>query len=401
MRSSASSSWSASRAGRRVSSRAIRRSGVRCACARIARTRSSTARSNADCCASNCCRRPSSPMPRPSRRTRLEAARARPGAAMFGNRLRKNFARLEAWAKRQDVACFRVYDADMPEYAFAIDLYGNDERWAYVQEYAAPATVAQDAARGRRDEVLAVLPEVLGLPRGACRAARAPAPARRRAVREGGRGGAIPHGARRALPVPGELHRLPRHRAVPGSPAHAPTHRRTRRRALVPEPVRLHRHRHRARGRRRRHVLDDRGHVAHLPRLGEAQPGAERPRGPAARLRAGRLPRLARAAGRALRRSATGSSSSIRRRCRARSAWSASSTCSATTRVCSSSVARLLEPRRPDRVLEQFPEVQARPGACCRRFEVEDLSPRHAAGGFRAQSAHPRLLFCCNPARPE
>jgi len=33
-----------------------------------------------------------------------------------------------------------------------------------VQEYAAPATVAQDAARGRRDEALAVLPEVLGLP---------------------------------------------------------------------------------------------------------------------------------------------------------------------------------------------------------------------------------------------
>jgi 23S rRNA (guanine2445-N2)-methyltransferase / 23S rRNA (guanine2069-N7)-methyltransferase len=99
-----------------------------------------------------------------ARRNRLEAAHSRPGAAMFGNRLRKNLARLQAWAKRADVACFRVYDADMPEYAFAIDLYGNDQRWAYVQEYAAPATVAQDAARGRRDEVLAVLPEILGLP---------------------------------------------------------------------------------------------------------------------------------------------------------------------------------------------------------------------------------------------
>ena len=104
------------------------------------------------------------PDPETARRDRLEAARARPGAAMFGNRLRKNFARLEAWARRSDVACFRVYDADMPEYAFAIDLYGNDQRWAYVQEYAAPATVNRDAARGRRDEVLAVLPEVLGLP---------------------------------------------------------------------------------------------------------------------------------------------------------------------------------------------------------------------------------------------
>ena len=104
------------------------------------------------------------PDPETARRERLEAARARPGAEMFANRLRKNLARLETWAKREDVACFRVYDADMPEYAFAIDLYGNDERWGCVQEYAAPATVAQDAARGRRDEALAVLPEVLGLP---------------------------------------------------------------------------------------------------------------------------------------------------------------------------------------------------------------------------------------------
>ncbi len=104
------------------------------------------------------------PDPATVRSHRLEAARARPGAVMFGNRLRKNLTRLESWAKRAEVACFRVYDADMPEYAFAIDLYGNDGRWAYVQEYAAPATVGQDAARGRRDEVLAVLPEILGLP---------------------------------------------------------------------------------------------------------------------------------------------------------------------------------------------------------------------------------------------
>jgi 23S rRNA (guanine2445-N2)-methyltransferase / 23S rRNA (guanine2069-N7)-methyltransferase len=79
--------------------------------------------------------------------------------------VRKNLARLEAWARREDEACFRVYDADMPEYAFAVDLYGNGERWACVQEYAAPASVAQEGARARRDEALSVLPEVLGLPR--------------------------------------------------------------------------------------------------------------------------------------------------------------------------------------------------------------------------------------------
>lgn len=103
------------------------------------------------------------PDPEVVRAERRAAARTRPGAVMFGNRLRKNLARLEAWARREQVACFRVYDADMPEYAFAIDLYGNEERWAYVQEYAAPATVAEEAARVRRDEVLAVLPGILGL----------------------------------------------------------------------------------------------------------------------------------------------------------------------------------------------------------------------------------------------
>ncbi len=98
------------------------------------------------------------------RQVRLAAARARPGAAMFANRLRKNLTRLASWARREDVSCYRLYDADMPEYAFAIDLYGNGVRHACVQEYAAPATVAAEAARARREEALSVLPELLELP---------------------------------------------------------------------------------------------------------------------------------------------------------------------------------------------------------------------------------------------
>jgi 23S rRNA (guanine2069-N7)-methyltransferase / 23S rRNA (guanine2445-N2)-methyltransferase len=98
------------------------------------------------------------------------AARARPGSAMFANRLRKNLATLGAWARKEQVACYRVYDADMPEYAFSIDLYQarvaetGDRRWVYVQEYAPPATVERDKARGRREEAFAAIPEVLGVP---------------------------------------------------------------------------------------------------------------------------------------------------------------------------------------------------------------------------------------------
>ena len=88
----------------------------------------------------------------------------RPGAQMFANRLRKNLKLLEPWAEREQIECFRVYDADMPEYAFAIDLYGRESRHVYVQEYAPPKTVNVESARERRREVLSVLPETLAVP---------------------------------------------------------------------------------------------------------------------------------------------------------------------------------------------------------------------------------------------
>jgi 23S rRNA (guanine2445-N2)-methyltransferase / 23S rRNA (guanine2069-N7)-methyltransferase len=92
--------------------------------------------------------------------------RERPGAQMFANRLRKNIKSAQDWARREDVDCFRIYDADMPEYAFAIDQYGDGEanRWAVVQEYAPPKTIEPQAARQRRTEALAVIRHELGIP---------------------------------------------------------------------------------------------------------------------------------------------------------------------------------------------------------------------------------------------
>ena len=46
-----------------------------------------------------------------------------PGSKMFGNRVAKNLKQLKSWAERERVSCYRVYDADMPEYSFAIDKY--------------------------------------------------------------------------------------------------------------------------------------------------------------------------------------------------------------------------------------------------------------------------------------
>jgi 23S rRNA (guanine2445-N2)-methyltransferase / 23S rRNA (guanine2069-N7)-methyltransferase len=83
------------------------------------------------------------------------------GAVMFENRLRKNLKHLRRWATRENVHCFRVYDADLPEYAAVIDIY---EDWAHVQEYAPPSSVDQVRARRRLKEILAAVPKVLELP---------------------------------------------------------------------------------------------------------------------------------------------------------------------------------------------------------------------------------------------
>jgi 23S rRNA (guanine2445-N2)-methyltransferase / 23S rRNA (guanine2069-N7)-methyltransferase len=98
--------------------------------------------------------------------------RASPGAQMFANRLAKNCKNKQPWAARSDIFCYRLYDADMPEYAFAIDVYRTlpeapgaaELTWLYVQEYAAPAEIELEAVRKRRGEALSTLPDVTGVP---------------------------------------------------------------------------------------------------------------------------------------------------------------------------------------------------------------------------------------------
>ena len=57
------------------------------------------------------------------------------------NRLRKNLKHLNKWADKQKISCFRLYDADIPEFNFALDLYHSDQLYAVMQEYAAPAKI--------------------------------------------------------------------------------------------------------------------------------------------------------------------------------------------------------------------------------------------------------------------
>ena len=92
-----------------------------------------------------------------------QAARKPPsdGAQMLINRLKKNKRILGRWARRGGISCYRIYDADLPEYALAVDLYEGNEQWAHVQEYQAPSTVDERRAKERLEEALAVLPEAL------------------------------------------------------------------------------------------------------------------------------------------------------------------------------------------------------------------------------------------------
>ncbi len=80
------------------------------------------------------------------------------GAQMVAARIRKNRARLKSWLKRSGVQNYRVYDADIPEYSAAVDVYqvldpdGPEQRFV-VQEYAAPAEIDEGKAKHRFNEL--------------------------------------------------------------------------------------------------------------------------------------------------------------------------------------------------------------------------------------------------------
>jgi 23S rRNA (guanine2445-N2)-methyltransferase / 23S rRNA (guanine2069-N7)-methyltransferase len=84
------------------------------------------------------------------------------GGQMVKNRIDKNFRHLHKRASREDIECWRVYDADLPEYAAAIDIYAD---CLHIQEYQAPSSVDENLARTRLRELTRAAGEVLEIPR--------------------------------------------------------------------------------------------------------------------------------------------------------------------------------------------------------------------------------------------
>ena len=89
-------------------------------------------------------------------------------AVPLRNRLAKNARHLQRWAARNGVSCYRIYDADLPEFSFALDRYQSEIApavvWYHLQEYQAPATIAADKAEYRIGVAAEVVRELFSIP---------------------------------------------------------------------------------------------------------------------------------------------------------------------------------------------------------------------------------------------
>ncbi len=100
------------------------------------------------------------------------------GAQAVANRLVRTHRHLRKRLQREGIGCWRAYDADLPEYAAAIDVYtaiGRDDgrdaggpfpqAWLHVQEYAPPATIDPALARERLRDLVRAASVALEAPR--------------------------------------------------------------------------------------------------------------------------------------------------------------------------------------------------------------------------------------------
>lgn len=77
---------------------------------------------------------------------------------MFQNRLNKVYRHLSKTARRQGISCYRIYDHDLPEFPFAIELYGEK---VYVAEYKRRHQLTEDAHDQWLTQSIAVIAGVL------------------------------------------------------------------------------------------------------------------------------------------------------------------------------------------------------------------------------------------------
>ena len=89
---------------------------------------------------------------------------AEASSEQFAARLRKASRERVRWARRNQVSCLRVYDADLPDYALSVDLYlpvDDEGAHAVVEERRRPASVDELRASHRFADAVALVAAVL------------------------------------------------------------------------------------------------------------------------------------------------------------------------------------------------------------------------------------------------
>lgn len=82
---------------------------------------------------------------------------------MFRNRLTKVYKHRSKQAKRQEIGCYRIYDHDLPEFPFCIELY---EDRLYLAEYLRRHGMSDEEHETWLDDCLMIIHEVTGIPTG-------------------------------------------------------------------------------------------------------------------------------------------------------------------------------------------------------------------------------------------
>jgi 23S rRNA (cytosine1962-C5)-methyltransferase len=90
-----------------------------------------------------------------------DPARQQEKLSMFRNRLAKMFRHIGKLARRQSVSCYRVYDHDLPEFPFCIELY---EDKLYLAEYRRRHGMTEEEHEAWLESCIPTISEILEIP---------------------------------------------------------------------------------------------------------------------------------------------------------------------------------------------------------------------------------------------
>ncbi|QCI21082.1 bifunctional 23S rRNA (guanine(2069)-N(7))-methyltransferase RlmK/23S rRNA (guanine(2445)-N(2))-methyltransferase RlmL [Buchnera aphidicola (Hyperomyzus lactucae)] len=78
----------------------------------------------------------------------------------YKDRLKKNVKKLKKWTNLEQIECFRVYNADLPNYNIIVDVYN---KWIVIQEYKAPKLINYKKAFKRLCHAIYHTKEILAI----------------------------------------------------------------------------------------------------------------------------------------------------------------------------------------------------------------------------------------------